>query len=437
MIFKGTSTTASHDCAAIFGLTGSGNIYMCGMKIELGHTLTKYMMAESEYANAPTVSYKGIIRDASGYGRDGILYKTFEAEGESPRYSASTHLLNANPSANADNGAYIVVPLKLEGHNAITFAWWGKHKTGYNGGWHGILSTSVNAAPTDYNTTTVNHRDNGFDVCNVSGTCVRTGGNLFVANAWHHYALVYNGTSIITYRDGAQVTSASQTGALKMFDKIFINYSKAGDVFRQNDGWWSDFRVYATALSVDDIKALYNVGAAVDNGQKIHTYLLTEEIGNLIPDIEDATGSVTNTYYIQKTTSYNIMAGKNYLFSVEVESTVIPFNVSVGYGRGTYSRDITTKAGFSNGVCQVYFTAPSSENIESYGSTFCFRSPRYSSQQTFTYSYKNARLTLVDGHQAAVSNTAKITANNFVDGPLWSASFYNGGDVSAADLIEI
>jgi hypothetical protein len=68
---------------------------------------------------------------------------------------------------------------------------------------------------------------------------------------WHHYALVYNGRTATFYKDGVSQTSASFTAdtALGNMTKLLIGISRAGGVNRKVKAYYSDFRVYVTALT--------------------------------------------------------------------------------------------------------------------------------------------------------------------------------------------
>lgn len=55
-----------------------------------------------------------------------------------------------------------------------------------------------------------------------------------------------------------------------------MGLGRAGGVYRQIKQKISDFRIYATALSADDILDLYHTSANIDNLQNIHEFELNE-----------------------------------------------------------------------------------------------------------------------------------------------------------------
>ena len=180
---------------------------------------------------------------------------------DSAKYSICVKNNQANNSATYLLKGDVNVPES----NALTFAWW-MNPTSIGAQTSGIFSTSSLDTPTDYNTTAANMRDSCFDCCNTSGTCVRINvASYLTLNEWHHYALVYNGTQLIFYKDGEQKVTAYQTGNLKSFTSIFPFFSKAGGVNRNTSGSLSDFRIYVTALTLNQIKELYNTSSTIDN----------------------------------------------------------------------------------------------------------------------------------------------------------------------------
>jgi len=54
----------------------------------------------------------------------------------------------------------------------------------------------------------------------------------------------------------------------------------------------NDVRVYATALSAEDIKQLYNLGAKVDNTNKYHSFEFVEESDGSVSSSDITTTSI-------------------------------------------------------------------------------------------------------------------------------------------------
>lgn len=85
---------------------------------------------------------------------------------------------------------------------------------------------------------------------------------------WCHLALVSNGTSATIYENGVQkgtaAISSSITGAYDLVVGARASSAGAATTAIYNKGNISDVRIYATALSADDIKQLYNSPISVD-----------------------------------------------------------------------------------------------------------------------------------------------------------------------------
>jgi hypothetical protein len=153
----------------------------------------------------------------------------------------------------------------------LTIAFWCKPFQGYSSSvGNGQFCTTNNviglSAGTDYNTTAMHHRDGGIDFC--SSTSIKKRVSItFTANEWHHYAVVYDGRYGRVYKDGIETGNVDLGSVVPLvsFSAIVIGYSHAGGAVRSNKAYYSDFRLYATALSEEDIQELYNAPVSIAN----------------------------------------------------------------------------------------------------------------------------------------------------------------------------
>ena len=84
--------------------------------------------------------------------------------------------------------------------------------------------------------------------------------------------MVYNGTGVIVYKNGVKVGENSNVGTLS-FCEDYITIGRAyDDSSRYWKGMISDIRVYATALSADDILQEYHNFASIYNDGSLSTY---------------------------------------------------------------------------------------------------------------------------------------------------------------------
>lgn len=119
----------------------------------------------------------------------------------------------------------------------------------------------------DYQDSAMNHRDGTVNMNDSASTTQCRVTFYPTIGEWHHYVYTYDGQEGRGYKDGVKIAVAqfSDAKTLDSFIGVVIGFSKAGGVWRRNDACYSDFRVYATALSAEDVKSLYQNSAYIDN----------------------------------------------------------------------------------------------------------------------------------------------------------------------------
>ena len=223
------------------------------------------------------------IEDNSGYNHHGTTIGEIEQLTNSGgRYLNQTKWNCSAPTENSETGiCYIQTSFTLTTPLQMSITWWAKPENGYGSSTsHAAFCTSNNTSrPTDQNLTAFHHRDAGFDIYPSDGSGVkRLTFNQYTANEWHHYAIIYDGTTAYAYRDGVQTATVTvgTNKTLATFTQLFIGYSQAGGVKRKTLGSYSDFRIYCTALNADDVLQLYHTSAKIDNKANFHTFEFNE-----------------------------------------------------------------------------------------------------------------------------------------------------------------
>lgn len=203
-----------------------------------------------------------VENDTSGNNLNGTISDT------APEWSSDSALFSG--SYDFSNGAYIQTPvLDLANNYEFTVSFWakasvltGKSFFGFNAGLR-------------FNFSTLNNK---FAINNIDTQADYAFSNELVTDyldEWHHYALVISnryfdnvqGSLVKLYIDGVKYGSDVQaTGIPFGTSKIRINGYNSVNGF---NGLMSDFRLYARALSADQIKALYSTRAGVDNTGKV------------------------------------------------------------------------------------------------------------------------------------------------------------------------
>lgn len=252
-----------------------GEVIICGWKLEKGDCVTPWCESENE-GFEPSL----IIYDSSGYNNNGTIIGEIELNNNSPRYTVATYINSPDPTTNSATGEYYIsADCGLVTPTEISIAWWANPESGYGGNIsHAMWSTTANDVASDYQVSAFNHRDTGFDVNSSDGVHLRLSTSSFVKNEWHHYVVTYDGQTAKLYKDGIQQTSVAFTAAktLGTFTKILIGHSRAGGVHRKMKGIYSDFRVYATALTEDQILELYHTSATIDNNGNVYAREVVE-----------------------------------------------------------------------------------------------------------------------------------------------------------------
>lgn len=263
------------------GFRQSGSNDLVGIRIVSGVTVyisEAYLENDRMVCSDILANDQSVIVDRSGYGRDAARMTPLTVDTASPRYDKC--LVNA--------GNYpLRATFDFPESNGLTVACWvNMGKWGYQGS--GIFSTTgqIASTPTDYNTTTFNHYDGYIRLRGTNGTTYSiklgtTSTSDVPVNVWKHVVFTHDGSTVKLYINGSLIRSQSVPTPLVAFKRLYLGTSYAGGTNRNCLGKWSDFRMYATALSAEDIKELYSVSASVDNLGNLHCYEAEELAENL------------------------------------------------------------------------------------------------------------------------------------------------------------
>lgn len=245
-----------------FQLVQNGDIMIKNIKAEEGSVATPWCPNPSD-ALYHTLGYdNGIEYDCSGFKNNGTKSGTLSWASGSPRYNSCLSF-TGNQFINAGAGAKVT--------DSITVSWWGymDNWSSYTraisctegGGWNFEPNSGYMYFPM--------HRNGQYISPSARDTTA-----LSSYSGWHHFVGTYDGYKTCIYVDGnlkgasAETTTKYPIG-YNTSNTIFIGAeaggnatSPAGNYF---NGKISDVRIYATALSTDDVKELYNVGASITN----------------------------------------------------------------------------------------------------------------------------------------------------------------------------
>lgn len=231
------------------------------VKLEKGSVHTPWTPAP---ADAPNL-YSTTIYDTSGYKYNGTISGTVEWNTDTPRYRGSYKFTSATPYIYTNSGLPIM--------QRFTFVIWGKGAAtrsmlwGYSTG-GGLVNLYFYGGYMYWNTG--DGQDNPF-LNNNANVSYPTDG------AWHHYVVTGDGTTATLYIDGVK-KGVAKTYKYPTRGNVALS-SWANDRNYPWLGSLSDFRVYSTALSADDVKELYELGATLANNATLMSYEYVEDDG--------------------------------------------------------------------------------------------------------------------------------------------------------------
>ena len=243
-----------------------GTYYFKNFKLEKGNILTSWSLAPSDLGINSNQIY-----DSSGYGNHGTAVGNITFETNTQRYCVDTYF----PS-----GSYIRVnnrPIQCLPKDAITVNIWTNTTTWGNpcsctegGGWNFENSNGIQFP--------VYISGVGYKVAN-SGI---PSNNL--NNSWHMITGTMDKDNIKIYIDGilkSTTINGSTNGIGYANNYLFLNAEAQGDsttpASASRVGSLSDFRIYATALTAQQILDLYKNEVSIDNKENIYARELVEE----------------------------------------------------------------------------------------------------------------------------------------------------------------
>lgn len=246
--------------------SGTRNLTIGAWKLEKGSVATPFDIGVNDPAYAVAGYSAGIEPDCSGYKRDGKNIDVPIGSIDTARYRTSTYF-------DGNNDGILIENLDLNPiiNNSYTISFWIKSE-GENGGrsvWFGAYSGTSPSLEKNSSNNLRLYWDGNPDMSLSLGV---TDGE------WHHIALVCDGLeSTSSYLDGI----LKQTSTIARTVKNFATTWRIGRDTRSGDGTpyhglMSDFRIYCTALSADDIKALYEDAGYIDKNGNFHAYEYVE-----------------------------------------------------------------------------------------------------------------------------------------------------------------
>ena len=241
-------------------------------KVEEGSVDTPWCPTDTDAAYT-TLGYNSNIEiDTSGYKNNGTRNGDISLVSDTPRYASSTYLTDP---------AFITYQAPSNMYYA-TYSFWFKFASFTAYGAIHIQSTNPSGGDSPWFSCNTESSQLWAYFGGNSPNYTKAGSGSLAANTWYHAVYVWNNGVAQWYLNGAKLGNAvTYTG------KTYISNSAPstiGDSYTGSSwngtpftGNISDFRLYATALSADDIKELYQTSASVTNNGAVMCYEFDEE----------------------------------------------------------------------------------------------------------------------------------------------------------------
>ena len=257
------TTTSSTGTLSFRINTANVDVYLTQVKLEYGEVATSYCPDVND-PNYKLLGYdESVVYDSSGHNYHGEpMTTTLSYSSDTPRNLISTHFNGTYDGVIINN-----LPLSNIINSAVTYSFWIKpeSETGARSVYFGSYSsTSWSIEKSTANVLRLYWDGSPDEHC--TGATITDG-------VWQHICITKNGTSDVkVYVNGVQKWASTATHSALAFPTTY----RIGRDTRSNDGTpykglMSDFRIYATALSAEDVLALYNTPESIANNGTVIT----------------------------------------------------------------------------------------------------------------------------------------------------------------------
>ena len=291
-------------------------------------------------------SFNGNVSDCSGYGINGTLYGSVTSSTDTARYDGSVVLNGGNTAIKIGNLSSLI-------HDGIfTFNCWFNKQDFSSKSWETIFG-----GPSGFEFQSKRSTTNSPSLVAYSWGQSSSGGQVYELNKWNMVTMVRTSSDCKFYLNGSLYYTGS-AGSIPSGDYFLGSWR---DYSSQNyKGMFSDVRIYATALTDNDIKELYSVGASIDNNGNLMCYMANEgnngDSRELGPYVEPSSsnvvfnndGSYTISGYTFSRSKYIHISPTNKKYYYDIEYSNISGNqLYIGFER--YDKN---KQSGSNSECQ-------------------------------------------------------------------------------------
>lgn len=270
------------------GIYTTGNVILLkNIKLEEGKIDTYWIPNKSDALYSLYAVNDTIVYDSSGYGNNGTIIGSLETVSDSSRYSCATKFDGTSSAIKVTNNSVMA-----QGASAMTINLWAKASTwpttgrlfsctesgGFNleGGNSGYWRFPIRVYTNAEQTSTAYK----YDSKEIQISALPT-------NEWVMLTCVYDVTGTKTYINGELHHTYSNVSYGIYFNtnaRLFLGCeaNTANPSAPYYNGQMSDFRLYYTVLTSEQIKELYNTSMSIDNNGNIYAReLIVEDTNNI------------------------------------------------------------------------------------------------------------------------------------------------------------
>ena len=228
-------------------------------KIELGEVCTPWIPATTDSLYSAMGFNDGIEYDVSGYGHNGTKTGAFAYDTDTPRYNTSTCFNQTDtritPPIIFQSGVKI---------SEISFSFWMKRNDYTDAKIHFIYNDICNIYTYSDYLLRISWKHDTESSSNINTSASSSA--ITTPNEWHHICYTFDKGYLRLYIDGEfkYYSDRTSTGQfMGVYNYGSIGYASGS--YSSYGGCLSDFRIYATALSPEDVRDLYAVGASLSD----------------------------------------------------------------------------------------------------------------------------------------------------------------------------
>ena len=249
-----------------FQQDGSNDLVSIGISHNKGVYVSEAYLENDKKVCSDIFSTNNNVIDCSGYTREGEIIGNLTTNSDTPRYDYVTsfdgksYIQITSPSVEVRSVSFWVKWDSIPSGQSVVFVDQ-KSKMGF-----GLMSTGILCSSNGISTNTFNKTS-------------------IVANKWYHFVIVNTGTAPTSTSRDLFINGVKQIPTSNASNWTFdIDYLQVGKRSTTSDGFVgsiSDFRMYVTPLTDNDVMDLYSTSTSVDNFGNLHCYEVDESTENL------------------------------------------------------------------------------------------------------------------------------------------------------------